>query len=210
MIELHLDIMLELDPSEDRDRNFAWMNELVIDSLIEERRPELFTMIQLFPDSVPGIKELSYCLEKSIKYNRDHLTSTLEGRIRDRLLQGGAFTELIIQFYFFTIQSLNHLDPTGTMVNIVCGPIQKYVRKRIDSAEVIINHIMNRVGNEELENSFNDSFEDDFEWKPPPREAAMENVDLAVDNRQNALDHLIGKFLLGIKEENSKFLHKIE
>ncbi len=110
VMELHLDVMQELTPSEDRERNYAWMNELVIDTLIEERRPALFTMIQCYPDSLPGIKELRFCLEKSIKYTRDHLTSTLEGTIQDRLLQGGAFTELIIQFYFFTIQALNHLD----------------------------------------------------------------------------------------------------
>ena len=79
--------MLELDPTESRDRNYAWMTELAIDTLIEERRPALFTMIQCYPDSLPGIKELRWCLQKSIKYNIDHLTSTLEGTIQDRLLQ---------------------------------------------------------------------------------------------------------------------------
>ncbi|CBY08362.1 unnamed protein product [Oikopleura dioica] len=196
VMELHLDVMQELTPSEDRERNYAWMNELVIDTLIEERRPALFTMIQCYPDSLPGIKELRFCLEKSIKYTRDHLTSTLEGTIQDRLLQGGAFTELIIQFYFFTIQALNHLDPSGTMVNIVCHPIQKYVRKRLDSAEVIINHIMNRVGNEEQDNLHTDYSKKESEkvWYPPPREADMENIDLSSDDRHNALDHLIEIF----------------
>jgi len=195
-MELHLDVMLELSPSEDRERNFAWMNELVIDTLIEERRPALFTMIQCYPDSLPGIKELRFCLEKSIKYTRDHLTSTLEGTIQDRLLQGGAFTELIIQFYFWTIQALNHLDPSGTMVIIVCHPIQKYVRKRLDSAEVIINHIMNRVGNEDQDTLHTDYSKKEKEkvWYPPPREADMENIDLSSDTRQNALDHLIEIF----------------
>ena len=43
--------------------------------------------------------------------------------------------------------ALNQLDPSGSMVEVVCEPIRKYVRNRPDSAEVIVRQVI--AGSEE-------------------------------------------------------------
>lgn len=98
----------------------------------------------------------------------------------------GAHTELIITFYSLATQALNQLDPSGSIVEVLCNPIRKYVRNRPDSAEVIVRQVIS---------GFEDDIEldDDGEWQPPPREAQL--TEMRVEGRKiNLTDHLVEIF----------------
>ena len=108
--------------------------------------------------------------------------------VKDRLLHPAAYTDLIISFYTQAIQALTALDPSGSIVEVLCDPIRQYVRNRSDSAEVIVKQVISGFDNEEKAEEINP-----LEWNPDPKEAQLSS-NRRQGKKSNLTDQLVEVF----------------
>lgn len=86
--------------------------------------------------SLAAIEDLKECLANTSLHRR--VVSVFGAAIQDRLLHPGAATTDIIQQYVSTIRALQHVDPSGVILDAVGAPIREYLRGRKDAIRCIV------------------------------------------------------------------------
>ena len=103
------------------------------------RIEELFDIVVDYPDSLGAVKDLRMCLSDDRQYGlQESLVSSFTEQLRRRLLHPGARTADVISQYIGTIKTLRDLDPSGIVLDLVSGPIRKYLRKRKDTIRCVV------------------------------------------------------------------------
>ncbi|TRY88008.1 hypothetical protein DNTS_013003 [Danionella cerebrum] len=104
---------------------------------VNMRIEELFSIIRDFPESVPAIRDLKFCLERTNQ--RPQLLASLKTAFETRLLHPGVHTSDIITVYISAIKALRELDPSMVILQVACQPIRKYLRTREDTVHQIVS-----------------------------------------------------------------------
>ena len=129
-------VMSSLCPSDwSEKRRQGWkqdLTNLVHDSVGMARIKELFEIIVDHPDSLPAAEDLAKCYQ-ALPTLRTPLLSQLQSSISTRLLHPGASASSIIHTYISTIRTLSCIDPTGSLLLAITGPICRYLRGRPDA-----------------------------------------------------------------------------
>jgi anaphase-promoting complex subunit 2 len=89
---------------------------------------------------------LKECVERTAKW-KDVIVS-LKAVMVARLLKPGANTEAILSMYIKAIKALRKLDSSGIVLDMVCGPIRKYLQQREDTVRCIIKLLIDRENDE--------------------------------------------------------------
>ncbi|GMH35992.1 hypothetical protein BSKO_03860 [Bryopsis sp. KO-2023] len=106
------------------------------ESLGDLRIKNLFDMAVEFPDSMPAVKDLCECLNRTTLQPR--LLSVFRETVSERLLQGGASTSDIIKHFNLVVRMLSHIDPSGFLLEKVSEPYRRYLRGRQDTMKCIV------------------------------------------------------------------------
>lgn len=143
--------------------------------LCKLRIDELFDMIVDFPDSLPAILDLKACLSNSGL--RSYLIESLMTSFKKRLQHPGANTSDILTQYVLSIKALRALDPSGVILDIVCGPLREYLRDRSDTVRCVVTSLIDDSNTEidladtNTDNDEEDDDDDDETWCPDPVDA---------------------------------------
>ncbi|XP_072529315.1 anaphase-promoting complex subunit 2 [Salminus brasiliensis] len=106
---------------------------------VNMRIDELFSIIRDFPESIPAIEDLKFCLERTNQ--RQQLLTSLKSAFETRLLHPGVHTSDIITVYISAIKALRELDPSMVILQVACQPIRKYLRTREDTVRQIVGSL---------------------------------------------------------------------
>jgi len=103
------------------------------------RIEELFDIVVDYPDSLGAVKDLRMCLSDDRQFSlRESLVAKFTEQLRRRLLHPGARTADVISQYIGTIKTMRDLDPSGIVLDLVSGPIRKYLRRRKDTIRCVV------------------------------------------------------------------------
>ncbi|XP_062844719.1 anaphase-promoting complex subunit 2 [Trichomycterus rosablanca] len=150
---------------------------------VNMRIEELFSIIRDFPESLPAVEDLKFCLERTNQ--RLQLLTSLKSAFETRLLHPGVHTSDIITVYISAIKALRELDPSMVILQVACQPIRKYLRTREDTVRQIVASLTGDAeGCSELANELSradpvtletqdseDEGSDPEEWTPDPTDA---------------------------------------
>ncbi|XP_062409777.1 anaphase-promoting complex subunit 2 [Sardina pilchardus] len=152
------------------------------------RIEELFSIIRDFPESLPAIEDLKFCLDRTSQ--RQQLLTSLKSAFETRLLHPGVHTSDIITVYISAIKALRHLDPSMVILQVACQPIRKYLRTREDTVRQIVGSLTGDAeGCTDLANELSradpvtletqdseDEGSDPEEWTPDPIDALTDKT----------------------------------
>uniref|UniRef100_A0AAY4CIS9 Anaphase-promoting complex subunit 2 n=2 Tax=Denticeps clupeoides TaxID=299321 RepID=A0AAY4CIS9_9TELE len=155
---------------------------------VNMRIEELFSIIRDFPESIPAIEDLKFCLDRTSQ--RQQLLTSLKSAFETRLLHPGVHTSDIITVYISAIKALRELDPSMVILQVACQPIRKYLRTREDTVRQIVGSLTGDTeGCTDLANELSradpvtletqDSEEegsDPEEWMPDPIDALTDKT----------------------------------
>lgn len=131
------------------------------------RIDQLFNIIIEFPESQPALEDIKECLKKTTDL-RSHLTSSLKNVLETKCVVLGVSTTDILTAYISAIkvgtaanifakpfhscicflQSLQVLDPSGVILEIVCEPVRRYLRTREDTVRSIVQSLIDDSSSE--------------------------------------------------------------
>ncbi|GBP16666.1 Anaphase-promoting complex subunit 2 [Eumeta japonica] len=151
------------------------------DSYTKLRIDQLFNIIIEYPDSMPAVEDIKFCLGKTDL--RLTLCKKLQIALETRLLHPGVNTPDILTAYISTIRALRHLDPSGVILETVTKPVRNYLRNREDTVRSVVSSLTEEGAGNELAEELakyatestegieieNDSTWD--EWNPDPVDA---------------------------------------
>ena len=144
----------------------------------------LFDLVIDYPDSLPVLDDLKECIKQTREYAV--LIQDFGSAIQSRLLHPGASTLDIIQHYISTIKVLQYIEPSGYILDIICKPIQRYLRSRKDAIKNIVI-LLTDTGEDSflfsssqgVSSKFFDNEKSAFDsiraWHPAPLEIAPKN-----------------------------------
>lgn len=112
------------------------LRSFVYEELAKLHTSALFNLVIDYPDSLPTLLDLRECLQYTDGYTP--LVDTFGTAIKTRLLHPGAATTDILQHYTSTIRALQHVDPSGAVLDAVSAPLREYLRTRKDAIRCII------------------------------------------------------------------------
>nr|XP_055056971.1 anaphase-promoting complex subunit 2 [Misgurnus anguillicaudatus]XP_055056972.1 anaphase-promoting complex subunit 2 [Misgurnus anguillicaudatus] len=155
---------------------------------VNMRIEELFSIIRDFPESIPAIEDLKFCLERTNQ--RQQLLSSLKAAFETRLLHPGVHTSDIITVYISAIKALRELDPSMVILQVACQPIRKYLRTREDTVRQIVGSLTGDAeGCSDLANELSradpvtletqdseDEASDPEDWTPDPTDALTDKT----------------------------------
>uniref|UniRef100_A0AAR2IHC1 Anaphase-promoting complex subunit 2 n=1 Tax=Pygocentrus nattereri TaxID=42514 RepID=A0AAR2IHC1_PYGNA len=155
---------------------------------VNMRIEELFSIIRDFPESIPAIEDLKFCLERTNQ--RQQLLTSLKSAFETRLLHPGVHTSDIITVYISAIKALRELDPSMVILQVACQPIRKYLRTREDTVRQIVGSLTGDAeGCSDLANELSradpvtletqdseDEGSDPDEWTPDPTDALTDKM----------------------------------
>lgn len=101
---------------------------------------QIFNIIIEYPESSGAVDDLRRALDMT--NFRDVLITELNGIITTKLLNIGASTSDILTAYSLAYQTLQHLDPSGELVDTIIEPINAYLKTRDDTVYCIVSNIM--------------------------------------------------------------------
>ncbi|KAI9205433.1 uncharacterized protein BJ171DRAFT_73494 [Polychytrium aggregatum] len=153
------------------------------------RVSELFEIIVEFPYSRCALLDLLESLK--VTDRSELLVSSLSKSIGKRLLQPGATTATIVDFYIALQKSVLLLDPVGAMTQTLGDPIKQYLRQRSDTVKCIISKLIDSPGSEGGQH-------DDG------------NNDLAVESEEGPLPESIVRNLLSIYDTYDVFVKEFQ
>uniref|UniRef100_A0A8C1FG76 Anaphase-promoting complex subunit 2 n=2 Tax=Cyprinus carpio TaxID=7962 RepID=A0A8C1FG76_CYPCA len=150
---------------------------------VNMRIEELFSIIRDFPESIPAIEDLKFCLERTNQ--RQQLLASLKSAFETRLLHPGVHTSDIITVYISAIKALRELDPSMVILQVACQPIRRYLRTREDTVRQIVGSLTGDAeGCTDLANELSradpvtletqdseDEGSDPEDWTPDPTDA---------------------------------------
>jgi anaphase-promoting complex subunit 2 len=157
------------------------------------RTEELFDVVRDWDDSRGAIEDLRKYI--TVPAARAYLTSNFSNVVSHRLLQPGASTAQILEFYISIIRAFTALDPKGVLLDRVARPIRRYLRERDDTVTIVVGGLLadpedeatagdalvelavemsknSLEGGDEGDNDYPDF--DDLEWMPDPVDAGPE------------------------------------
>eukprot|EP00887_Chlorella_sp_A99_P005758 scaffold1.g5758.t1 len=114
----------------------ARLSYFVFEVVGSKRIADLFDIVVDFPESLPAVHDLRDCLRNTNLHGK--LVRVFGRAIQSRLLHPGAATTDIIQQYVSTIRALQHIDPSGVILDTVGDPIREYLRSRKDTIRCIV------------------------------------------------------------------------
>ncbi|XP_060520265.1 anaphase-promoting complex subunit 2 [Cylas formicarius] len=151
-------------------------------SYIRVRIDQLFNIIIEFPESLPALQDIRFCLPRTDL--KSLLIKKLQKAMETRLLHPGVSTADVLTAYVATIRSLRVLDPSGLLLEMVTQPIHQYLRSREDTVRCVVsslteegpNDLAEELNREEAvlinENVLLDEDSDNWEmWMPDPIDA---------------------------------------
>lgn len=155
---------------------------------VNMRIEELFSIIRDFPESIPAIEDLKFCLERTNQ--RQQLLASLKSAFETRLLHPGVHTSDIITVYISAIKALRELDPSMVILQVACQPIRKYLRTREDTVRQIVGSLTGDAeGCSDLANELSradpvtletqdseDEGSDPEDWTPDPTDALTDKT----------------------------------
>ncbi|CAH8435157.1 unnamed protein product [Dicrocoelium dendriticum] len=115
-------------------------DELVYQLFYEVRKPDLFSLIIEFPDSMAALQDLGKCLDH-VSFRHDLITHLTEC-IRRRLLHPGVHTEQILVAYGYLVRALRLIDKSSLVQDVVCRPVSKCLRQRDDAVHCIMDKLL--------------------------------------------------------------------
>ncbi|GAA57494.1 anaphase-promoting complex subunit 2 [Clonorchis sinensis] len=115
-------------------------DELIYQLLFEVRKPDIFSLIIEFPDSVPALLDLGKCLDH-VSFRQDLITHLTEG-VKQRLLHPGVHTEQILVAYSYLVRALRLVDKSFLVQDIVCRPVSQCLRQREDAVRCIVDKLL--------------------------------------------------------------------
>jgi anaphase-promoting complex subunit 2 len=166
----------------------------------------LFDLVIDYPDSLPALDDLKECIKQTREYAV--LIQDFGGAIQSRLLHPGASTLDIIQHYISTIKVLQYIEPSGYILDIICKPIQRYLRSRKDAIKNIVI-LLTDTGDDSFlpsaqapSSKFYDTEQEAFDsigtWHPAPLEIAPKNSSVELRRRLDTMSLLTD--IYGTKE----------
>ena len=115
--------------------------EMGIKHLGALRTDELFNVIVDWDnDSRGAIEDLKHYVTSPS--SRTYLTTTFTSALSYRLLQPGASTTEVLQFYISIIRAFAVLDPKGVLLDRVARPIRRYLRERDDTVTIVVGSLL--------------------------------------------------------------------
>ena len=115
------------------------MAQYVYVTLEDLRINSLFDLVIDYSESLPALQDLKDCLRNTDDYRK--LVAIFGTAVRTRLLHPGAATADIIHHYVSTIRAMRHIDQSGTVLDLVSGPLREYLRTRKDTIRCIVTMI---------------------------------------------------------------------
>lgn len=112
------------------------------------RIDQLFNIIIEYPDSQPAVDDIKICLDKTDL--RSTLCKKLQSALETRLLHPGVNTPDILTAYVSTIRALQHLDPSGVILETVTKPVRNYLRNREDTVRSVVSSLTEEGAGSEL------------------------------------------------------------
>jgi anaphase-promoting complex subunit 2 len=147
------------------------------------RTHELFDIVVDFPDSRAAVEDLRACLAATSL--AAPLAASFRAALQRRLLHPGAATADILAQYVSCIRALRELEPAGTILEAVSGPLRAYLRSRRDTIRCVVSLLTDAGGGEAGEGaSLMEELaardggagggDSDAEGDAPPRDAAWD------------------------------------
>jgi len=121
--------------------------EMGIGQLGALRVSELFNVVVDWDNGSRGAMEdlKSYISNPNARL---HVTQDFSEVVSHRLLQPGASTTQILQFYISIIRAFTFLDPKGVLLDRVARPIRRYLRERDDTVNIVVSGLLADPGDE--------------------------------------------------------------
>ncbi|KAI9810823.1 MAG: hypothetical protein M1827_006030 [Pycnora praestabilis] len=120
--------------------------EMGISRLGRLRVGELFNVIVDWDNSQGAVEDLKHYTTTPL--NRTYLITSFASVLSQRLLQPGASTVEILQFYISIIRAFILLDPKGVLLDRVARPLRRYLKDRDDAVQVIVEGLLADVEDE--------------------------------------------------------------
>ena len=115
--------------------------EMGISRLGALRTKELFDIIVDWDNGSRGaVEDLKRYVTSTA--SRTYLTNSFANILSHRLLQPGASTTEILQFYISMIRAFAVLDPKGVLLDRVARPIRRYLRERDDTVNIVVGGLL--------------------------------------------------------------------
>ena len=115
--------------------------EMGINRLGALRTKELFDIIVDWDNGSRGaVEDLKRFVTTTA--SRTYLTNSFSNVLSYRLLQPGASTTEILQFYISVIRAFAVLDPKGVLLDRVARPIRRYLRERDDTVNIVVGGLL--------------------------------------------------------------------
>ena len=115
--------------------------EMGINRLGALRTKELFDIIVDWDNGSRGaVEDLKRYVTSTA--SRTYLTNSFSNVLSHRLLQPGASTAEILQFYISAIRAFAVLDPKGVLLDRVARPIRRYLRERDDTVNIVVGGLL--------------------------------------------------------------------
>lgn len=205
-----------------------WLTQLgnpVFEVVQRQRISCLFDLVIDYPDSLPALDDLKECIRQTREYAV--LIQDFGSSIQSRLLHPGASTLDIIQHYISTIKVLQYIEPSGYILDIICKPIQRYLRSRKDAIKNIVILLTEDTSEDSLfftpshgpSDQFYENDQSAFDsiekWHPAPLEIAPKNASVTPQrDTMSLLTDIYGTKELFLSAYRSmlaeKLIHKID
>lgn len=206
---MYMDSLNEYFFSVGMDKN-DWLRQLgnpVFEVVQRQNIERLFDLVIDYPDSLPALDDLKECIKQTREYAV--LIQDYGGAMQSRLLRPGASTLDIIQHYISTIKVLQYIEPSGYILDIICKPIQRYLRSRKDAIKNIVILLTDTEedslflpSSQGLPTKFYDSEQKAFDsigtWHPAPLEIVPKNAPVGVRRHLDTMSLLTD--IYGTKE----------
>ncbi|VDP27287.1 unnamed protein product [Schistosoma mattheei] len=122
------------------DINSELSDEIVYKTFYLVHKPDMFSLVIEYPDSVAALMDLGKCLD-NLPIRQDLITHLTE-EVQQRLLHPGVHTEQILAAYNYLVRALRLIDSTFLVQDIVCKPVSACLRQREDAVRCIVDKLI--------------------------------------------------------------------
>ncbi|RTG81507.1 anaphase-promoting complex subunit 2 [Schistosoma bovis] len=126
--------------SDIHDINSELSDEIVYKTFYLVHKPDMFSLVIEYPDSVAALMDLGKCLD-NLPIRQDLITHLTE-EVQQRLLHPGVHTEQILAAYNYLVRALRLIDSTFLVQDIVCKPVSACLRQREDAVRCIVDKLI--------------------------------------------------------------------
>ncbi|XP_018654487.1 putative anaphase-promoting complex subunit [Schistosoma mansoni] len=156
--------------------NAELSDEIVYKTFYLVHKPDMFSLVIEYPDSVAALMDLGKCLDH-LPIRQDLITHLTE-EVQQRLLHPGVHTEQILAAYNYLVRALRLVDNTFLVQDIVCKPVSTCLRQREDAVRCIVDKLISGPETDDppFDSDIHSANSDkhfllESDWKPDPIEA---------------------------------------